>query len=220
MPRSVVIYTSAATLSALRESIRLRFGHERTKPYTLSYDQKTDAGKGRLRLCELVDDALLPMISDLVAKGEATFGGPSDRDVGSRSYEELLEDADRRRRVALLQFSTPVIVEVSRAPVPFPVMPAIFEGYVSAWRAFSGVAIPSGFEGLRHVSMTGFKVSCVVTPFGPGAQGWVRLEMDKGRTEAEIALFNGLIDFAFFCGSGLHTEEGLGQTRRIEQREG
>ena len=34
-----------------------------------------------------------------------------------------------------------------------------------------------------------------------GAEGWVVLEMEKGRTEQEIALFNTLVDFAFYCGT-------------------
>ncbi len=72
-------------------------------------------------------------------------------------------------------------------------------------------------QGLAHVHVADFKLSCVATPFGPGSQGWVKLEMEKGRTEEEIALFNGLIDFAFYCGTGAHTDEGLGQTRRMER---
>ena len=55
-------------------------------------------------------------------------------------------------------------------------------------------------------------------PFGTGGQGWVTLEMEKGRTEEEIGLLNALIDFAFYCGTGVHTEAGLGQTRRIAPR--
>jgi hypothetical protein len=41
--------------------------------------------------------------------------------------------------------------------------------------------------------------------------------MERGRTEQEIALFNTLVDFAFYCGTGAHTDEGLGQTRRMER---
>jgi CRISPR/Cas system endoribonuclease Cas6 (RAMP superfamily) len=41
------------------------------------------------------------------------------------------------------------------------------------------------------------------------------LEVEKGRTEEEIGLFNTLIDYAFFCGTGMYTDAGLGQTRRL-----
>jgi CRISPR/Cas system endoribonuclease Cas6 (RAMP superfamily) len=97
-------------------------------------------------------------------------------------------------------------------------MPLVFARYREVWSAFSTVRLPAGTEQvLQHVRVTDFKISCAASPFGPGAKGWVTVEMEKGRTEQEIALFNGLIDFAFYCGTGLHTEEGLGQTRRMDR---
>ncbi len=217
MPRSAVVYTNPAALSDLKDLARTRWADDIRKPYTFSYGQKTEAGSLRVRVCELADDVLLPAIAGLVKTGNAVLAAPTDRDVRSRTFDALIEDADRYGRVAILQFATPVIVEVSNAPVPFPVIPVIFKRYIELWETFSNVDIAAGMAGLTGVHLTDFKISCVSTPYGPGAQGWVRLEMEKGRTEEEIALFNGLVDFAFYCGSGLHTEEGLGQTRRMER---
>jgi CRISPR/Cas system endoribonuclease Cas6 (RAMP superfamily) len=162
----------------------------------------------------------MPAVDELVKKGAAVLAAPSDRDVQSRTYEELMEEADRSGRLATLQFATPVILEISGEIVPFPVIQAIFRGYVEIWKTFSNADLPGGADALRHIRTTDFKISCVSTSHGPGAQGWVRLEMETGRTEEEISLFNCLIDFAFFCGSGLHADEGLGQTRRIGHRQG
>ena len=215
MPRSVVVYTDAATLSGLKDFARRECADCPTKPYTFSFGQKTEAGILRARICELREGALLPAIDELVKKGVAVLAAPQDRDVRVRTYGELMDEADRRTRLATLQFATPIILEVSGEVVPFPVISAIFRGYVERWEVFSNVDISGSAEILRHIRVTDFKISCVSTPYGPGAQGWVRLEMEKGRTEEEIALFNGLIDFAFFCGSGLHADEGLGQTRRM-----
>jgi hypothetical protein len=217
MPRSAVIYTNAAAWSDVKDLARTRWADEARKPYTFSYGQRTEAGSLRVRVCELADGVLLPAIADLVKRGNAALAAPADRDVRSRTYEEVIEDADRYGRVAIVQFTTPVIVEVSSGPVPFPVIPVIFERYIELWKTFSNVDIAAGVGGLKGVRMTDFRLSCVSTPYGPGAQGWVRLEMEKGRTEEEIAVFNGLVDFAFYCGTGLHTEEGLGQTRRMER---
>ena len=220
MPRSVVIYTDAAALSGLKDLAREECAPYLTKPYTFSYGQKTDAGNVRVRVCELRDGILMPAVDELVKKGAAVLAAPSDRDVQSRTYEELMEEADRSGRLATLQFATPVILEISGEIVPFPVIPAIFRGYVEIWKTFSNTDIPGSADALRHIRTTDFKISCVSTSHGPGAQGWVRLEMETGRTEEEISLFNCLIDFAFFCGSGLHADEGLGQTRRIGHRQG
>ena len=220
MPRSVVIYTDSATLTGLRDFARREYAGCSTKPYTFSFGQKTEGLNLRARICELHEGVLAPAVGELVKQRIAVHASSQDRDVRVRTYEELIEDADRRTRVATLQFASPIILEVSGEIVPFPVIPAIFRKYTEVWQAFSDVDISGSAEALKHIRVTDFKISCVSTPYGPGAQGWVRLEMEKGRNEEEIALFNGLIDFAFFCGTGLQTDEGLGQTRRMAARTG
>jgi len=220
MPRSVVIYTDPATLSGLKDFARKECAPYLPKPYTFSFGQKTEVTNLRARICELREGVLAPAIDELVKKGIAVLAAPQDRDVRVRTYGELMDEADSRTRLATLQFATPIILEVSGEIVPFPVVPAIFRKYIEVWQAFSDVDISRSADALRRIRLIDFKISCVATPYGPGAQGWVRLEMEKGRTEEEIALFNGLIDFAFFCGTGLHTDEGLGQTRRMTRGEG
>jgi hypothetical protein len=215
MPRYVVIYTDPATLAGLKEFARREYAGCSTKPYTFSFGQKTQSPNLRARICELREGVLAPAIDELVKKGIAVLAAPQDRDVRVRTYGELMGDADRRTRVATLQFASPIILEVSGEIVPFPVIQVIFRKHIEVWQAFSGMDISGSANALKAVRVIDFKISCMSTPFGPGAQGWVRLEMEKGRTEEEIALFNGLIDFAFFCGTGLHTDEGLGQTRRM-----
>jgi CRISPR/Cas system endoribonuclease Cas6 (RAMP superfamily) len=113
---------------------------------------------------------------------------------------------------------SPTIVEINARAGPFPVFPVIFEHYIAVWNRFSDALIdPSWTDRLDHIRITDFRISCVASPFGPGSQGWVKLEMEKGRSEADIAMFNRLLDFAFYCGTGLHTVDGLGQTRRMER---
>jgi len=215
MPRSVVIYTDPVTLSGLKDFARREYSGYSTKPYTFSFGQKTQSPNLRARICELREGVLGSAIDELVKKGIAVLAAPQDRDVRARTYGELLDEADRATRVATLQFATPIILEVSGEVVPFPVIPTIFRKYIEVWQALSDADISGSADALRHIRVIDFRISCVPTPYGPGAQGWVGLEMEKGRTEEEIALFNGLIDFAFFCGTGLHTDEGLGQTRRM-----
>ena len=50
-----------------------------------------------------------------------------------------------------------------------------------------------------------------------GFEGRVSLELDKGLSEETIRLFNLLVDYASYCGTGLYTNEGLGQTGRLRK---
>lgn len=221
MPASIVIYTSNETFSVLRALLRQSTAGRAVKPYTLSFGQKTGSGSIRVRASEMSEGVVLPAIADIVRRGEATLASAADRDVRAATYEELMGEADRTKRIARLQWTSPLCVELGGQPVPFPVMPLVFARYRAVWSAFSTVRLPAGAEQVfERVQVTDFRISCVASPFGPGAQGWVTVEMEKGRTEEEIALFNGLIDFAFYCGTGLHTEEGLGQTRRMDRQQG
>ena len=219
MPKSLVICTSPTAASRLGEEARRKYAGRQIVPYTLSYAQRIDAGGVRVRLTELVDGALTQEWTELVQRGEATLASRGDRDVREKSFEELMAEANCFGREAVLQLVSPAVVEVDGRAQPFPVLQPIFEHYISVWNSFSEIKIEAGqanMEGLAHVLVKDFKLSCLATPFGAGSQGWMRLEMEKGRTEDEIGLFNGLVDFAFYCGTGLHTAEGLGQTRRLD----
>lgn len=216
MPRSVVIYTSRDGFSRLKAALERPFIGQAIKPYTISHAQKTEAGRVRLRITELAEDTVLPLAVEQAGSTDSIFASSGDRDVKRSGYEALIEDADCFGRSATIQFVSPTIVEVSRHDVPFPVVPSIFNRYVEVWNTFAREKFPTEVGGTTHIHISDFRISCVPTTHGPGAQGLVTLEIDKGRTEEEIRRFNALIDFAFYSGTGLYTDEGFGQTRRVE----
>jgi CRISPR/Cas system endoribonuclease Cas6 (RAMP superfamily) len=219
MPLSAVIYTSLDAFASIRDAVRKSAEGLEIKPYTFSFAHKLETGAVRVRATELAQGALMPVVGEMVKRGEATLASRADREVGEAAYEELIEDADRARRVATIRFASPTIVEVQGERVPFPVIGAIFARYREIWSAFSPVPLPPARQAMEHVHVTDFKISCAAAgPIGAAAEGWVTLEMERGRTEQEIALFNTLVDFAFYCGTGAYTDEGLGQTRRMEGR--
>jgi hypothetical protein len=215
MPRSIVVYTSPGTYSELTRLIHTRFETFAVKPCTISFPQKADAGTVRGRITELADDAAAPLVEEMVRKGRAVAVSAADRDVSGLTYGQLLDDADRFAREALVQFVSPVIIEIAGGTTPFPVVSAVFQRYTELWNSFSAVEIAPGSVPIECIRVKGFKISCVESIYGKGVQGWMALEVEKGRTEEEIGLFNGLIDYAFFCGTGMHTDAGLGQTRRL-----
>jgi hypothetical protein len=219
MPRSVVIYTSREGFVEVKTALELLFDGEVLKPYTISPAQKTESGQVRVRVTELAENVVLPFLLDRTRNAGSIFASPGDRDVRNSSFDALIEDAERFRRVATVQFVTPTIVEVLHQPMPFPVTPSMFRRYVDVWNSFARRRFPSEDGVAQHVHVTDFRVSCVKTPRGAGFQGWVALEIERGRTEEEIRLFNALIDFSFYSGTGFHTDEGLGQTRRTDDRD-
>ncbi len=216
MPRSIVVYTSPVVYSELTALIHSRFETSIVRPFTISLPQKADGGRARARITELADNAVAPLVEEMVRSGQATAVSDADRDVSDATYGQLLDDADRFMREATIQFVSPVIIEIAGGATPFPVVSAVFQQYVNLWNSFSATPVAPGAVPVECIHINDFKISCVATPYGKGAQGWMALEMETGRTEEEIRLFNGLIDYAFFCGTGLHTDAGLGQTRRMK----
>jgi hypothetical protein len=218
MPRSVVLYINDDLLFQVKRRLAERFGPEKIKPYTCSIAHASEIGARRVRITELVPYSLAPILDDLVASGQALPVSTADKDVCGTSYEDLMQGADRFRRTALLQFTSPTIMSLGGYRVSFPVLPLMLSHYVHVWNNVAGFKITRAPELLEHVKLGDFKVSCVQSEHGTGFQGWVALEMEKGRSEEEIQTFNALVGFAFYCGTGLHTDEGLGQTRRVEDK--
>jgi hypothetical protein len=218
MPRSVVLYTNDDVLFQVKRRLAERFGPEKIKPYTCSIAHASESGARRVRITELVPYSLAPILDELVAGGQALPVSTADKDVCGTSYEDLMQGADRFRRTALLQFTSPTIMSLGGYNVSFPVLPLMLSHYVHVWNSLAGFKITKVPELLEHVRLGDFKVSCVQSERGAGFQGWIVLEMEKGRPEEEIQTFNALVDFAFYCGTGLHTDEGLGQTRRVEDK--
>ncbi len=217
MPRSLVLYTTEEALGRLRAETERLYSERPVRPYTLSFSHTTCSGS-RVRITELLDGCLGACLDRVRACSPAAFGATPDPDVHEASFEELIEGADRFTRQARLQFLSPTIVTLGGYGVPFPVLPLTFSCYVYAWNAFSPKKIPGTAALFEAIRMVDFRISCVRTSQGPAFQGWIDVEMQEGRAEEEIATFNALCDFAFFSGTGRHTEEGFGQTRRAARR--
>ena len=173
MPLSAVIYTSIEAFSSLRDAVRKSAEGLAIKPYTFSFAHKLETGAIRVRATELAQGVLMPVVREMVKKGEATLASSADREVREAAYEELIEDGDRTRRVATIRFASPTIVEVQGEGVPFPVIHAIFTRYREIWSAFSPIPLNPATEAMEHVHVTDFKISCAAA--GPIAYGGGRV---------------------------------------------
>jgi hypothetical protein len=217
MPRSDIIYTSQEGFLRLKEEVFANLDPATAGVRTISAPQRSESGMVRIRITDLATEEMHPFLCSSDTYGMTVLTS-ADRDVRQRTYAEILEDADRSLRVATLQLVSPMIIPILGSPTPFPAVPFLLTHYMEKWNLFSRIPLETGRGLLSHVHITDFKLSCAPTAYGPGAQGWVTLEAEKGRTEEELRLFNALLDFAFFSGTGLHTDEGLGQTRRLEPK--
>jgi hypothetical protein len=215
MPKSLVLYTSKDIHRLLEETLADAFREYSVLPYTLSFPQKTKGEMVRVRITDMADEAVGSIAGELAETKRAVLASESDPDVKSLSYQDLLENADRFNREIRLQFTSPTLLAMGLSPVQFPVLPLLFGHYVAVWNAFSPSKV--GFDPglLDHIALTDFKVSSEKSRFGLAFQGWIDLEIEKGRTENEIAVLNMLCDFSFYCGTGIQTSRGLGQTRRV-----
>ena len=216
MPRSLVLYTTKDVVARLKEKAAELYRDRAIKPYTFSFAHPTPADPLRIRLTELVENCLAPCLDDITAAGDIAYGSAPDPEVRADSFEELFEGADAFSREVRMQFLSPTLVTLGGYRVSFPVLPLTFSTYIYAWNAFSPKKIPGTAALFEVIQMTGFKISCVHTAYGVAFQGWIDLEMEQGRTADEIRMFNALCDFAFYSGTGLHVQEGLGQTRRAK----
>lgn len=218
MPRSLVLYTSRDIYRLFEETLADTFRDYPTLPYTLSFPQKTQGDMVRIRITDTGDQAVESIVTELAGREQAILASDSEPEVSNVTYQDLRENADRFSREIRLQFTSPTLLKMGSCQIQFPVVPLLFRHYAAAWNAFSPDKISFEPAWPDHVSLNDFKISSEKTRFGLAFQGWIDLEIAKGRTENEIALLNMLCDFSFYCGTGVQTEKGLGQTRRIHRQ--
>lgn len=215
MPRSLVLYTTKDIYRLFEETISDTFRDSPVPPYTLSYPQRAKGDAVRVRITELTGHGVEAIVAKLAETGRAVPVSDSDPDVVAMSYQDMQDSADRFSREMRLRFTSPTLLRMGSYQVQFPVAPLLFRYYLGVWNAFSPEKLSLESTLLEDIRFNDFKISSEKTSFGIAFQGWIDLEIGKGRTEDDIALINLLCDFSFFCGTGLHTQRGLGQTRRI-----
>lgn len=220
MPRSLILYSDKTAYDELKVALDDAFGATTVRPYTLSFPNRAGDSRLRVRVTELADGAVTPYVERLLREGRADLASAADQDVRGVSHEELLDDADRRTRVATIQFVSPTILGMDGRDVPFPVLPLMFRQWAQIWNTFAPEKLGGVDDFVPHVRITDFKISAETTARGVGFEGRVSVELEKGLSEETIRLFNLLVDYASYCGTGLYTSEGLGQTGRLRKGRG
>jgi CRISPR-associated endoribonuclease Cas6 len=139
---------------------------------------------------------------------------------GPTGYTSLLTYARPQRRISL-RFRSPTGFRQRDQERPEPTPELCLVGYLNRWNAFSEVSLPQ--EDLLDYARQHLRVSradlrpanqYVGQNFIPGVMGWVEWESD-GSEPALLRLVNALADYAVYCGTGVQTTQGMGQTERL-----
>lgn len=217
MPKSLVLYTDKDIYRLFEETLVDTFRDYPVVPYTLSFPQKTQGDMVRVRVTDMDGQIVESIVEGLAQTKRALLASDSEQEVRSATFRDLQENADRFGREIRLQFTSPTFLKMGSYHIQFPVAHLLFRYYMEAWNAFSPEKIALQPALLEYVRLTDFKISSEKSRFGLAFQGWIDLEIERGRTENEIAILNMLSDFSFYCGTGLETHRGLGQTRRLSR---
>jgi CRISPR-associated endoribonuclease Cas6 len=134
------------------------------------------------------------------------------------TYAALLTGATPQRRISLAFRSPTSFRRGGRRTGQAPEPRTCFTGYLLKWNAFSPVLIPED-ELLEYVSLhlkparqelrpAPMKLGRYVIPGVVGTVEWLA----EGGAPHLLRLVNALADYAFYCGTGTHTTQGMGQT--------
>lgn len=205
--------------------------------------RRTEGGRFRVRLSWLADrdtKGLLDWAGSLRDDPMCveTSGGPillEEAMVSSTltqrwnrwvTYGRLYEEASDCQRLATLKFYSPTTLERSGLPYPLPDPCAMFHGYARIWDSFSGIVLAPGLlEAIEeHLILDDFRIqrrrSEAEQGPVPGFIGSATFRLAGRHPESMLKGLNVLADYAFFCGTGIGTDHGMGLTRRILQDEG
>jgi len=136
-------------------------------------------------------------------------------------YDRLYEEASDCLRLVTLKFYSPTTLERSGIPYPLPDPCGLFLGYSRIWDAFSGIALAPGLREAieEHLLLVDFRVQSRLSEDNegvvPGFIGSAKFRLAGRHPESILKGLNALADYAFFCGTGIGTERGMGLTRRI-----
>ncbi|WP_448595692.1 CRISPR system precrRNA processing endoribonuclease RAMP protein Cas6 [Thermoflexus hugenholtzii] len=219
------------TLSPLMGLPRPRDGRIRVFPGTPAWIRITTLER---ELSDRLHEQWLPRLPNRILLGDLEWEvlgisrAPGDHPwAGEMSLQELTESrllSPRAPHRWRLVFASPTTFRMESQHLPFPLPDRLVSSWLRRWWAFGTVPIP---EGLVERARTGLAISEYALRTVPvrethrvliGCQGtavlravdlalWERLAIDL------------LVAYAFWCGSGHYTAQGMGMTRLLAETE-
>ena len=139
---------------------------------------------------------------------------------GLDTYASLLTRSRPSRRISL-RFRSPTGFRSSRSPQPDPSPRQCLDGYLRKWNQFADTTLPASSVldyAQQHLQVVEQSLRPTTIQLGryyeKGVAGEVHWEADDAEP-ALLRLVNALVDYAAYCGTGMKTAQGMGQTVRI-----
>lgn len=117
-----------------------------------------------------------------------------------------------------MRFQTPTTFHGGAGHLPFPLPDSLVKSWMRRWQAFAPIALPEELpQQVREgVVVSAYKLKTVPVRYGKrltvGSVGWVKLYAVDLHPAMRAGL-NLLAYYAFYCGSGAKTTQGMGMTR-------
>jgi CRISPR-associated endoribonuclease Cas6 len=212
------------------------FVHDQAEPKPFTVSPLLNDGTERYRFrMTLLEDEYGPYVARGMERERSVRVGTKvllidgETRVEQQGYAELARQAGTRSVVAL-QFESPTAFKVREMHYPLPDPVLVFASYHARWNAFA----PPEYridEGWRewlstHVALSRVEVRTAVLSFGRyqhvGYVGQAEYTVVDKQSDplAQRGPLNVLADYAYFCGTGHKTTQGMGQTRRVRIDEG
>jgi len=183
------------------------------------------------RLAHLLAENILPNLPREIRLGPAHFtpGAPLTDHArhpwaGARDPRALVEHwfastAPLDARVSL-QFLTPTAHRAIHRNILFPHPAQMWGGWLRAWNAYAQPAFEEDLiaQVEAQVALSQYTLKTEVVNFGEFRQaGWVGHATFTcfGKERALWRVLHLLADFAFYCGTGYKTTQGMGVTRKL-----
>ena len=210
-----------------------RFVHDQAdpKPFTLSPLMAEGDGCFRLRVT-LLEDQYWPYVEKgmrqerTIRVEDKILALEGEPQVTYQTYIALAH-AKRvaTRRDIVLRFDSPTSFKSREMAYPLPDPVLVFTSHCARWNAFVPEALRMSEAWIdwvaQHVAVSRFELNSQVLRYGDhqqiGCVGRVQYVVVGNDPEAEGGRgpLNALADYAFFCGTGHKTTQGMGQTRRV-----
>ena len=212
-----------------------QFVHDQADPKPFTVSPLTADGDERFRFrVTLLEDQYWPYIQQGM-KAERTIRADDkilaldgEPQVEHRTCIEIAQAASARWEIVLC-FDSPTSFKSREMTYPLPDPMLVFASYRARWDAFVPPELHIDDDWMewlaQSVAVSRFELASQVVDLGKyqqiGCVGKVQYAVVARGPEADAGRgpLNALADYAYFCGTGHKTTQGMGQTRRLERWE-
>jgi CRISPR-associated endoribonuclease Cas6 len=191
-------------------------------------------------LSTVVKEKVIPCLAEQVTMGDASFRVTASTTdsaahgwAAEATFEGLVQQFTLTRDVSRsvgLRFASPTAFRVTgkKRAVPLPLPNLVFGGLLDKWNAFSPIQVHPDVRRFAEecLVVSSYRLQTRTMAFGPeGERGVVPGFVGACRYYVEVAdrywmgLIQLLAGFSLYAGVGLRTTMGLGQARKLEDRD-